>query len=233
MIRTKCFAFRNPHKCEIKRLALREIERLWLASQRDGNIFREAAKFTFWRFPLLLRDIFDVDLSHMKKLIGSGRRLTRRNSLSPRNRKNRYRRPDEVYKRGRVGPIKNRVRGEQKTAADVKCLISPGVALQFFMGHHCISDEQSSCSRPADRIKPELIPHTVCFAAAIRSQLPFLWQLLLQTFNLFEQVSLFFHTREHLIGTEPQEFGVFFLQTIFHFVPSDRRGSRWFFLGAQ
>jgi hypothetical protein len=169
----------------------------------------------------------------MKKLIDSDRRLTRRNSLSPRNRKNRYRRPDEVYKRGRVGPIKNRVRGEQETATDVKCLISPGVALQFFVGHHGISDEQSSCTRPADRVKPELIPHTVCFVAAIRSPLPFFWQLLLQTFNSFEQVSLFFDAREDLIGTESQEVGVFFLQTIFHFVPSDRRGSRWFFLGAQ
>ena len=146
-------------------MALRHVQRLRLASQRDGDILRESAKFTFWRFPLLLRYIFDVGLSHMKKLIDSGRRLTRRNSLFARNRKDRYPCPDEVYKRGRIGPIKNRVRGEQETATDVKCLISPGVALQFFVGHHCITNEQSSCSRPADRIKPELIPHTVCFAA--------------------------------------------------------------------
>ena len=167
-------------------MSLREIERLRLAAERYGEILREPGKFTFWRFSLLFRYIFDVDLSHMKKLIDLDRRLTRQNSLSPRNRKNRYRRPDEVYKRGRVGPIKNRVRGEQETATDVKCLISSGVALQFFVGHHCISSKQSSCSRPADRIKPELIPHTVCFVAVIRSQLPFLWQLLLQTFNSFE-----------------------------------------------
>ena len=185
MIRAKCFAFRDSHQREIKRMSLREIERLRLAAERYGNIFRKSPKLSFWRFPLLLWYIFDAHLSHMKKLICSGRRLTRRNSLSPRNRKNRYRCPDEVYKRGRVGPIKNRIRGEQETTTYIKCLISSGVALQFFVGHHCISSKQSSCSRPADRIKPELIPHTVCLSA-IRSQLPFLWQFLLQTFNSFE-----------------------------------------------
>ena len=47
-------------------MPLREIERLWLASESDGNMFHESPKLSLWRFAFLLRNVFQVRLAHVK-----------------------------------------------------------------------------------------------------------------------------------------------------------------------
>ena len=46
VIRTKRFAFRNSDKREVKRMPLRQVERLRLASERDRNILRDSPKLS-------------------------------------------------------------------------------------------------------------------------------------------------------------------------------------------
>src|SRR6266446_697511 len=50
MIRTKRFPLRNPHQREIKRMPLRQIERLRLAPKRDRNILRRLMELALRRF---------------------------------------------------------------------------------------------------------------------------------------------------------------------------------------
>jgi len=66
VIGTKEFAFGNSDQRQIKRMPLREIERLWLASESDGNMFHESPKLSLWRFAFLLRNVFQVRLAHVK-----------------------------------------------------------------------------------------------------------------------------------------------------------------------
>src|SRR5206468_12862165 len=56
VIGTKRLAFRNPHQREIKRMALCQIERVWMTTERDRNVLRRAAKLSLWRLPFLLWD---------------------------------------------------------------------------------------------------------------------------------------------------------------------------------
>src|SRR6266480_4477248 len=80
VIGTKRLAFRNPHQREIKRMALCQIERVWMTTERDRNVLRHAAKLSLWRLPFLLWDIFELHFAHTKQFLISD--LTRRSSLS-------------------------------------------------------------------------------------------------------------------------------------------------------
>src|SRR5437660_10796069 len=69
MIRTKRFAFRNPHQREIKRMSLRQIKRLRLAAEGDRNILRRSPKLSLRRFAFLLRNIFQIHFAHTKPFL--------------------------------------------------------------------------------------------------------------------------------------------------------------------
>ena len=89
--------------------------------------------------------------------------LARRNSPARCDRKNGDTSPDEVHKSGRIRSIKDCVCGQQKTAADIEELVRSRVTFQFLMGNHRVSDKQSYCSQPSNRVKPYVIVHTVEF----------------------------------------------------------------------
>src|SRR5262249_4501801 len=98
--------------------------------------------------------------------------------LSCGNCKNGNASPDEIYKSGRIGYIENRVCVQEQTDADIKELVGSRVTFQFLMGYHCISNQESGCAHPADRIKPEMTLHSCKVARTITSELPFLRELL-------------------------------------------------------
>src|SRR5215467_7145144 len=47
-------------------MALRQVERLRLSSERNGNIFSESPKLPLRRFSLLFRDVFKIRFAHTK-----------------------------------------------------------------------------------------------------------------------------------------------------------------------
>jgi hypothetical protein len=68
VIGTKEFALGNSNQREIKRVPLRQIERLRFTAERDGNMFHESPKLSLRGFSLLLRNIFYIYFAHMKRL---------------------------------------------------------------------------------------------------------------------------------------------------------------------
>ena len=77
------------------------------------------------------------------------------------------------------------------------------MSFPFPGGDHRVRHKQSSGSHPSNRIKPEMIVHaSLIVLAPIRSCIPFFRQLLFKSFHRLEQVALFFHTRDSLVGTK-------------------------------
>ncbi len=70
VIGTERFAPGNSHQRQVKRMPLRQIQRPWLASQRNGNVLRESPKLSPGRLALLLRHIFQVHFAHRHLLTG-------------------------------------------------------------------------------------------------------------------------------------------------------------------
>src|ERR1043166_6878979 len=112
--------------------------------------------------------------------------------------------PDEIYKSGRIGSIEDRICGQQQTTADIKKLVHGRVTHQFLMRYHCVSNQESSCAYPSNRIKPQVIVHASLIGLApIQSYVPFLRQPLFECHHWLEQISLFFDARQRLVGTKP------------------------------
>src|SRR5207302_3776962 len=65
VIWAKRFPLRNPHQRKIKRMPLRQVERLRFASKSNGNIFCESPKLPLWGFAFLLWHIFEIYFPHI------------------------------------------------------------------------------------------------------------------------------------------------------------------------
>ena len=48
-------------------MAFGQIERLRLATERDGNMFHESPKLSFRRFSFLLRNVFKIRFVHVEE----------------------------------------------------------------------------------------------------------------------------------------------------------------------
>lgn len=71
MIWAKGFALWNPHQRDIERVPLHQIERLRVATERDGDVLRESPKFSVRRTPFLLRDVLEIYFTHRENLFGT------------------------------------------------------------------------------------------------------------------------------------------------------------------
>ncbi len=58
------FALWNSDQREIKRMPLRQVERLRFATERNGHILHELVELALWRFSFLFRNVFQIHFAH-------------------------------------------------------------------------------------------------------------------------------------------------------------------------